>query len=217
MATVRGAFNVLFHAGLRNDFFAEDGSSFPEPKTLDEWVEREGLMPILNPDLSKIPRWRMAPKRMEHPITAWRVWKVQREGHEQRGKYILTSAAKTDVEWEGPYLRSDDRPVDPAVWDKDKEKTHHVFNYAGIHAVKTREQAVVLTGGYGAPVFGEIKLWGRVAQFELGYRAEYCMIQKLYFISQFLTQDDRRIKEIMKDLADRYQCDVEKYDRIPEW
>ena len=46
--------------------------------------------------------------------------------------------------------------------------------------MKTKEYTDRTRWAYNADVAGEVDLWGRVVEFELGYRAEYCMIMKLY-------------------------------------
>lgn len=185
--------------------------------TLEEYVTREEDMAIMYPDTHAIPIWRRQPTRLEHPITAWRIWGVRRD--EEKNKWILTSVA-ADCPWEGPVLRSDARPIDPKLWDKDKDVLHHVFATAGIHAVKTREQAVDLAEQYSVSIFGEIALWGRVAQFTLGYRGEVCMIKKLFILRTvhryFRTRNDARedgrveaaVEEMIEHLEDRYDCEV---------
>lgn len=177
--------------------------------TLEEYVTREEDMAIMHPDTHAIPIWRRQPTRLEHPITAWRIWGVKRLDN----GWILSSVA-ADCPWEGPVLRSDARPIDPKLWDKDKDVLHHVFATAGIHAVKTREQAVDLAEQYSVSIFGEIALWGRVAQFTLGYRGEVCMVKKLFILPTihrmfFNVRDSaKQVAKIVESLEDRYDCEV---------
>jgi len=130
--------------------------------------------------------------------------------------------------------------VDPAYWDAKKkpdamtvydkreyvrdsrayyEEMHDTFSLAGIHALKTKEQAIEAAMMYGVSCYGEIALWGRVAQFELGYRAEVCMIKHLYLITPYVvfnTRNDFRgtdanrnqLKELISSLERRYDCEV---------
>lgn len=174
-------------------------------------------MAILNPDTSKIPLWRRRPTRLEHPIHAWRVWELQ----PKVDGYILSSVA-TAFDWEGPVVRAHKRPVDPSYWDKkDKDSTEYYremedsFSVAGIHALKTREQAVEAAAGYAVDVYGEVLLWGRVAQFKLGYRAEACMIKRLFLSLRavqhyklFTPWGAQRLDDIASALSKRYECEV---------
>lgn len=199
-------FAILMAPGLRHRI----------DEAFAEHVKWEEEMAIMYPDTHKIPIWRRQPTRLEHPITAWRIWGVRKD---QDNKWILSSVA-ADCPWEGPVLRSDARPIDPKLWDKDRDALHHVFATAGIHAVKTREQAVDLAGEYSVSVFGEIALWGRVAQFTLGYRGEVCMVKKLFVLPTVRRlfnvrndgRDETRIAEriagIAENLEDRYDCEV---------
>lgn len=177
-------------------------------------------MAELHPDTSQIPRWRQPARQHEAPIKAWRCWELKTHGFLDQGDFILASVA-ADTEWEGPVIRSDQPPLDPKVWDKAKrenaanrnEITAHVFGKAGIHAVKTQRQVEKTARMYASEVYGEVTLWGRVAQFELGYRAEYCMIKKLYLIRALVRSSHTLgcypMENIAKALSNRYQCDVE--------
>ena len=178
----------------------------------------------LQPDTSKIPRWRQPAKRNEAPIQAFRAWELGKKDNEDWILYSVTAR----TEWEGPVIRSDDPPIDPRVWDRTKreygdkscearERTAHVFAKAGIHAVKTLEQGQKTAKAYDVQVYGEVSLWGRVAQFEHGYRAEYCMIKKLFVVKDQIMRlhhvpwkkEKEYIDAIVNSLSRRYQCDVE--------
>lgn len=93
---------------------------------------------------------------------------------------------------------------------------------AGVWAVKTEEQARDVMHGYHAAAYGRIKMWGRVAKFKLGYRAEICMIDKIWvrksrlFTSLNHRNDERdtpyieaRMRQIKDALSRRYECEVE--------
>lgn len=194
-------------------------------------------MALVNPDTTKIPVWRRRPERMEHPIRAWRAWDLDVELKRDHNSQIRVSAMLTSVAvgtvWEGPVIRAHKRPVDPAYWDahpkgSEERSTELIdtFENAGIWAVKTREQVIdEVCGLYTAAVYGEVDLWGRVAQFALGYRGEVCMIKKLYVFNQELedeladfvhrrSQIDWELMEktrnnIIADLSRRYECEVE--------
>lgn len=173
-------------------------------------------MALVNPDTSEAPRWRFPVKRKESPIKAWRVWDLR-----NRWDGWLLKSVANEFLWEGPFARADKRPLDPKHWDELKKPgtpidytqrditINYVIHTAGIHAVKTNEQAVRLVCDYSAPVYGEIDLWGRVAQFQLGYRAEFAMIKHLWLDTSWITLDERKILQIAADLMKRYDCEVE--------
>lgn len=136
-------------------------------------------MALVSPDTSKIPLWRLPPQRSEHPISAWRCWEIDED------RYLNSVAA--DCRWEGPVLRAHKRPVDPKYWDAQEKKSeayytelHETFDISGIWTVKTIEKAIEVAHIYHASCVGEVSLWGRVAQFTLGYRGEVCMIKRLF-------------------------------------
>lgn len=205
-------------------------------------IERQDEMALLHPDTSKILIWRRRPTRMEHPIEAWRAWGVEVKYEDDfyatpKARYkveidaYLRSVA-ADCRWDGPVMRSHKRPVDPKYWDSIRNKKiedpdeyysemRDTLELAGVWAVKTQEAAVRVAGAYDVPTYGRIKLWGRVAQFELGYRAEACMIDELWLRRGHLyrvlntrnsSRDDEliweRIKKIATALENRYQCKV---------
>lgn len=234
---VQGAFNQLRVPGLMGQFAPvfkaralHLGKTFVMSSSstgpLAEQIEHEETMAILHPDTSKVPIWRVPAKRMEHPISAWRCWDIRllEDG------YHLRSAA-VDFIWEGPVVRAHKRPVDPKYWDGKKpsetemtnseywlkyaqyqDEMHDTFHLAGIWAVKTRELAEETAESYRASCIGEIHLWGRVAQFELGYRAEVCMIKRLYLLGwwgrQYMNQNEKGIATVVADLSRRYGCEV---------
>jgi hypothetical protein len=241
LAIVRGAFSQLLRPGLR----AAIANAYPgKVWFVDEddirEIERQDEMALLHPDTSAIPIWRRRPTRVEHPMEAWRAWGMEIVSLDRpvRGKYepfkidaYLKSVA-ADCNWEGPVLRSHKRPVDPKYWDSIREKRttdpeeyysemHDTFELAGVWAVKTKEGAVSVASTYGVSTYGRIKMWGRVAQFKLGYRAEACIIDELWVIVTSMrrmfevrndARDDQqifsRIQQIVKALENRYQCKV---------
>lgn len=218
---VRGAFNTLFAPGLRDAFRAlylnASLATFPrtldnlEGKALADWVEEQEAMSIVNPDTSNAPVWRFPAKRKESPIRAYRAWEL---GGPTRYGHRLRSLA-ADFEWDGPFVKSDARPLDPKLWEQARKEGQneyykvvgHVVRYAGIWAVKDETILKQVLRTYSAPVWGEVDLWGRVAQFTLGYRAEFCMIKKLWLDASLVhTRNEQVIK---RDLEKRYGCDVE--------
>lgn len=192
-------------------------------------------MALLHPDTSDIPIWRRRPTKVEHPITAWRAWGLRIAFDSSHFRYSdnftvvahLRSVAAA-CEWEGPVLRAHKRPVDPQYWDAyraDEDPEHRyiamqeTFEIAGVWAVKTQEQAKGVADDYHVPVYGRIKMWGRVAQFERGYRAEACMIEELWLTRYFfLARRDgwdlrgpytnMMVSKIQAALENRYQCKV---------
>lgn len=201
---VRGSFSTLFSPGLITFTFPEwhDVESCPE------------CMAIVHPDSSQAPKWRFPPKRKESPIRAYRAWEIEFD-HEGRGWRLRSLAA--NFYWDGPFVRADGRPVDPKLWDaakkESKEKYYnvvsHICHYAGIWAVKNKKILKEVISTYYAPAWGEVDLWGRVAQFTLGYRAEFCMIKKLWLDVSYLPKNQRNEQGIKHDLEQRYDCDVE--------
>lgn len=234
---VHGLFSTLLKPGLVASFkdaiypgkifFVDDSDN------IVAWIEEQERLAIVHPDTSQAPIWRRPPRHLEVPITAYRCWdfvvRFIPSPRSDQFEFLLQSVAAQFV-WEGPFVRSDARPIDPKLWDEAKRKqdpdadnlTHHVFKCAGIHAVKDLELLGQVTDMYDAPVYGEIAIWGRVAQFELGYRAEYAMIKKLWVRKNNTLEEIRRrlpwmrdsqknavINQIIKDLSNRYGCDVE--------
>jgi hypothetical protein len=230
MAIVRGQWSTLLQPGLAKVWFLEEDD-------LEE-IERQDQMAILHPDTSKIPIWRRRPTRVEHPIEAWRAWGMRLtrfndfshpRDEQKLDAYLRSVAAECD--WDGPVLRSHKRPVDPKYWDAvDKEREpgrraqelSDTFHLAGVWSVKTKDAAIDVAKAYGVAVYGRIKLWGRVAQFELGYRAEVCMIDELWVLTPALMHSLRHtsdkwngeeqmmasVKRIQIALENRYQCKV---------
>ncbi len=225
MAIIRAPFTAQYLTGV---------GQANDPWVVIHNVARQDETALLYPDTSKIPLWRQRPERVEHSIRAWRCWGLIAEDNmyasrkESHDWYLSSVAA--NCTWEGPVLRAHKRPVDPVYWDAKKkvasereyyDEMHDTFSLAGIHALKTKEQAIETTDDYDVPVYGEVDLWGRVAQFELGYRAEACMIRHLYiiksaFFRRYNAQNDQRewlrIKDdlalITEQLPRRYGCEV---------
>jgi hypothetical protein len=235
VAIVRGAFNSLLKPGLAKAL-GYSGKTFraqfteDDPAQLMYEIERAEQMAVVHPDTSKIPIWRRPPTKVEHPITAWRAWGLQKD----EGKWKLSSVA-VDFLWEGPVMRAHKRPVDPSYWDAKKalrvkgdgvslaeyyDELHDTFSLAGIYAVKTLKQAIETAHEYDVSCYGKIKLWGRIAQYELGYRAEVAMIEELWvmknvrilFNTRNAESDNERIeaalRQVTRDLQQRYGCEV---------
>lgn len=232
LAIIRATFLRLLAPGLKAMIGGNDSTV-----SAMKLVEEEERMAILYPDSSKTPIWRRQPTRMEHPISAWRCWGIEKENDE----WILSSVA-CNFFWEGPVIRAHKRPVDPKYWDgkkpselamKDKDEEafraesrayyremHDTFAIAGIHALKTKQQAIDASFEYQVSCYGEVALWGRVAQFELGYRAEACMIKRLFLREIveviFNGRNDARDYDIIEakktnlvqSLSRRYGCEV---------
>ena len=99
--------------------------------------------------------------------------------------------------WEGPVIRAHVRPYDPADWDEKKLTDPW---RGGIYALDSVERACQVAEEYDADAIGEVDLWGRVVRFEMGYRAELCMIRRICVRSEFTA--------IARSLSRQYECDV---------
>lgn len=116
--------------------------------------------------------------------------------------------------WHGPVVRSHRRPYDVQEWERIKTeytgyRRHEELTdayHCGIYAVKA-EAVNNLLAGYNPTVFGLVDLWGRVAEFERGYRAEFCMVKNLLMFHQHgkTYVEDQRIADA---LSRRYDCPV---------
>lgn len=222
---VRGAFSKLFVPGLRQQFLSLPIAIY---ENVEVEIEAAEQMAIVHPDTSKAPVWRKPPRRLESPIVAYRAWEVEAtdEG------YKLCSVAVHHL-WDGPVVRADMRPVDPSIWDAGKKamkegkkaydeyygEMSHTFSTAGIWAVKTYQQVLDVSRMYYAPAYGEVALWGRVAQFKLGYRAELCMIKKIFIDTIFTdyiggldtepwTKWAKAATKVARNFERRYDCEV---------
>ena len=98
--------------------------------------------------------------------------------------------------WEGPVIRAHVRPYDPADWDEKKLTDPW---RGGIYALDSVERACQVAEEYDADAIGEVDLWGRVVRFEMGYRAELCMVRRLCVCPGFFN---------LAMLSRRYECDV---------
>jgi hypothetical protein len=95
-------------------------------------------------------------------ITAYRVWNVGKGG-------LLHSVYIEDHVW---------RPRQIVKADRVKASYGE-----GVHAFKSMDRAVVEYGLSSCDrVFGEIKIWGDVVEFEYGWKAEFAAITALSFI-----------------------------------
>lgn len=240
----RGAFSQLLKPGLAKQMHAAmyPGKVFFVDEVDDLIREEIEFMALVNPDTSQVPIWRRPPKRMEHPIRAWRCWNLsvetqswrdfEKDKQEIHCKAILVSVSAPTV-WEGPVIRAHKRPVDPKHWDEIKKQTGNDYEWraeaaeviqgAGIWALKTKDECLKIRHEYHATVYGEVDLWGRIAQFRLGYRAEACMIRSLFLnrgnlpMMQPRRWKDRDVanaaskimhQEIIKQLNQRYGVEV---------
>lgn len=172
-------------------------------------------MPRFQPDLSKVsaqpPPWRRPPKELEAPIQAWRVWSIDIDAEEGPR---LCSVGVSFV-WPGPVVRAIVPPMDPSVWDEIKPRLKRgVANASdfeqqaalwqgGIHVLKTPELAMWAAVTYRADVIGLVDLWGRVVQFEKGYKAELAMVRKLAYIDSKAS-----FSYATPSLERTYACDV---------
>lgn len=232
MTIVKGTFVQLLKPGLRRQLILGscDYPYISHDNVYMERKERWDKMGKLHPDTSLIPIWRREPRRAEAPIPAYRFWQL---GLSDEG-YMLMSAV-VDFAWTGPVARADRKPFDMSIWDKAKRASarkdirydreiaaaSEVFKVTGIHALKYIEDAREAMQGYSCPIIGRVKLWGRVASFKIGYRAELCIIEKIWIVKSiqpsFQVQMGWWAKgwpinvmdTVTDNLARRYDCDVE--------
>lgn len=102
------------------------------------------------------------------PIVAWRAWEFMAPG-------FLTDLNRAFV--------YEPRKVAEARCDRDHAPPQKNC-VCGIWAVKTREELQRLIT-VGAPIIGEVFLWGRYLETERGYRAQYCYPKRLVAISDY--------------------------------
>ncbi len=83
------------------------------------------------------------------PIRAWRMWTIKQER--------LWSIAYSNIMW------APGKPIKAESGPGQRDTT-------GVHAVKARDYKFSYTGD---TILGEVGLWGKVIEHELGFRAEY--------------------------------------------
>jgi hypothetical protein len=112
--------------------------------------------------------------------------------------YSLVLTSLNDTPWPGPVMHADEKP------------TRHNFN--GIYALKT--PAAAYSYSRSADVTGEIAIYGKIQEFEEGYRAQHAAIRRLtlhaYRITESLPPENiaRNIAATAHVLERRYQCEV---------
>lgn len=119
-------------------------------------------------------------KKGRDPLVGWRMWNLV-PGAGMR----LTSLNSTAIPWEGGVPMQgtcNGRPVEEILDHTCPSWEHR----CGVHAVKDLPQIKkwgapkVSNGSSYVRVIGEIELWGRVLEYEEGFRAEWGYPKKLY-------------------------------------
>lgn len=141
------------------------------------------------------PKKPLSTRKSKEPIVAQRSWGLT-------GEFKLRSTF-TMTEWDGPILRSDQKPK-PNVRVGDSSDDGHGI-YAWHIGVPTLVHNTAKEQGFLGAVNGTVELKGRIIRHENGYRAETVRIRNLY-----LVELDGRIDrdEVIAALEERYQCDV---------
>lgn len=106
-------------------------------------------------------------------LTGYRWWWAAEQP--QVGLRLRSIAMQPAVWWDGPHLVAASSPSrgDGGI---------HAFRSADLawHAAREFARwAIVGERRAEHPVWGEVRLWGRVVEHELGYRAEHAMINRL--------------------------------------
>ena len=102
--------------------------------------------------------------------------------------------------WDGPIVHADRQP-----WSR---------NSSGLYALKTIDLAKAYDRG--APVYGEVAMFGRVIEHEMGWRAEHMLVKRIWLRAHSLPLFyavapfgiEKQIAVVIKLLEIRYQCDV---------
>ena len=164
-------------------------------------------IPIMwnNPDsaISKM-RWEnRSPVKIDAELFGWRCWKLQ-------AGLLYSLTAK--YAWRGPVARTKDNKP-PSLYNTVESGQQLPPNKDyGVYSYKTAELArkYLSTGSY--PVFGRVKLIGRVIEHDLGYRSQGVVISELWVNTQSTTfaytPNAYSPDKIVKELEERYQCDV---------
>lgn len=151
---------------------------------------------------------------MSKPLIAWRLWSRHvliryDEDQKQTDRTLLLKSVTYPVSWEGPVLRADTPP---------KRDNHH-----GIHAVKFPQFFLdpFYVGMGWQHAFGEVELYGKIVEHEMGYRAQTAIIRSLYVpVTQegMIMQSPSLGKDlawVLEELEQRYQV-VPQVARLPK-
>jgi hypothetical protein len=146
------------------------------------------------------------------PIVAWRVWRISEDG----GELMLRSVYQHQVTWpSGEPLQAACNCM--GVLDGHDAPGLGPGRECGIYAVRdeeltrrwswfTRVPTVATVG----KAFGRVRLWGRVVQYEQGYKAEFAYPADLYLLDVDPEWDPA---EVQAELADRYRVPIPQFDR----
>lgn len=154
-----------------------------------------------------------APDLIE-PFVGWRVWRT-RVGVDR----VWLRSMYFEQEWPGRR---------PAFADCSEDRAHVAPETegckCGLHAARTlagascylperlrgfRENEPVPTVATTNLVFGQVKLWGRVIEHDLGWRAQYAYPLRLYVPATYKGAEGLEARQARVLLADLYDVDVE--------
>lgn len=149
------------------------------------WVSQNGGL-LTTPDVPTPPP-RLPTSTQFGEITGYRFWNYHRG--------FLKSASQEYIWMPGK------------VAGLQEGQTLDDYGAAGIHAFKSQSD-MVLQSYRGDLVFGTVKLWGDVIEYESGYHAEFASITSLDHID---LPDDRSFQgEALYELRQRYNLKTEQ-------
>jgi hypothetical protein len=153
-------------------------------------------------------------RKTTEPLVAYRGWRLVED---ERGPALMSVTA--NVVWDGPILRAEGPPSEIPPFGR--SGTHGIYAYPDAARLLNESQLV----------WGEIEVFGRVVIHETGLRAESARIRRILvrrptalrydqwftgaaWLTAFGVKAEESRKEIapsddvLKKLAERYQCDV---------
>ena len=99
-----------------------------------------------------------------------------------------------DKWWDGPHLTAAAAP--------------RRENSSGIHAFNARRLAAAAAGTFGGfprnglyPVLGEVALWGKVVEHELGFRSEHALVRRLWVPERITVKVRHPTRTSMEDVG----------------
>jgi hypothetical protein len=161
-------------------------------------------------------------RKTDEPVVCFRSWRLVGD---ERGPALMSVTAKTV--WDGPILRAEGPPGDvPPYYVQDVKGHYHLQNEGAIHGIYAYpDPSRLIDDNY--VVLGEIEAFGKVVIHEKGIRAECARIRRLlvlrpnvrdrhrwgwvtftFFGEEQPPKEIPPSDEVIKKLAERYQCDV---------
>ena len=147
-------------------------------------------------------------QKSRKPIVGWRMWKLLVDGD---GKVNIDSMHQGHGCW---------RPMEPARglcagYDDPSELNHRCPSWehrCGIHAVKEIEQ-LQKWGNPDSKVLGQVEMWGRVLEYEQGYRAEWAYPIKLFLQTKNKAYEERLWEAYLTEVVIDDDIFKQAYDR----